>query len=167
MVRNIPEGSKLVVEPIAPDPWVTDPGHPSTVTSTGARWVKRRGSHFRVLPSGKLALLRKVKLEDYERTLRPDLVGSYTRGGYCWVVTGSTQYGRAFVEPDEAPWAIRYYDEVRRRGKVVYTVSPLSKGTEEPAFSFDDSFNYRPLGYTRPGPKIVIYRLSGDDCGVS
>jgi hypothetical protein len=167
MVRHIPEGSKIVVEPIAPDPWVTDPGSPSQVTSTGARWLKRPGSHFRILPDGRKALLRKVKLEDYERTLRPDLLSSYARGGYCWVVTGSTQYGRAAVEPEEAPWAIRYYRELRRVGRVVYTTSPLSRSTDEPAFSFDDSFNYRPLGYHRPGPRIVIYRLDSGDCRVS
>jgi hypothetical protein len=167
MVEHIPEGSKLVVEPIAPDPWVADPGRVSPLTSDGARWIKRAMSHFRITRSGKKALLDKVKLEDYERTLRPDLIGSYTRGGYCWVVTGSTQYGRAAVEPGEAPYAIRYYRRLRQVGKVVYTVSPLKRHTDEPAFSFDDSFNYRPLGYTRPGPKIVIFQLSGDRCGVS
>ena len=36
-----------------------------------------------------------IKLEDYERTTRPELVESYEQGGFCWVVTGSTQYGRA------------------------------------------------------------------------
>jgi hypothetical protein len=165
MVRNIPEGAKVVIEPIAPAPWVIDPGRPSKATRSGARWNKRLGSHYRVTATGELQHLPEVKLEDYERTLRPDLVSSYTRGGYCWVVSGSTQYGRALAEPAEAPYALRYYDELRRRGDVVYTVSPLADGAREPAFSFDDSFNYRPLGYERPGPRIVIYRLRGDACG--
>jgi hypothetical protein len=167
MVRHIPEGSKVVLEPITPDPWVTDPGDPSPRTPNGARWLKRPGSHFAISPSGHKTLLSTVKLEDYERTLRPDLVGSYTRGGFCWVITGSTQYGRSAVEPRQAPYAIRYYRRLREVGRVVFTISPLRRGTDEPAFSFDDSFNYRPLGYTRPGPKIVIYRLRGDRCGVS
>ena len=167
MVRHIPEGSKVVIEPMAPDPWVMDPGHPSRKTSSGDRWIKRATSHFAILPSGRKQLLDDVQLEDYERTLRPDLLSSYQRGGYCWVVTGSTQYGRALVEPRKAPWAIRYYRELRRIGEVVFRVSPLEGGTGEPPFSFDDAFNYRPLGYHRPGPRIVIYRLHGGACRVS
>ena len=51
------------------------------------------------------------------------------------------------------------YDELRKRGEVVFRI-----GKEEP-FSFDYSFNYYPLAYERPGPEIVIYRLTGADCG--
>ena len=61
-----------------------------------------------------------VKLEDYERTTRPELVDSYEKGGFCWVVTGSTQFGRAYADPEEVPDALRYYDELRRRGEVVF-----------------------------------------------
>jgi len=164
MVQHIPEGSKIVLEPVTPAPFVRDLDRPSRATPTGDRWIKRRISHFRVTRSGRLEPLGEFRLEDYERTLRPDLVGSYLRGGYCWVITGSTQYGRALAEPGEAPWAIRYYDELRRRGDVVYEVGPFGRGTDEPPFSFDDSFNYRPLGYARPGPRIVVYRLHGGRC---
>jgi hypothetical protein len=31
-------------------------------------------------------------------------------------------------------------------------------------FSFDFSFNAYPLSFSRPGPEIVIYRLSGGAC---
>jgi hypothetical protein len=103
-----------------------------------------------------------VKLEDYERTTRPELVGAYARGGYCWVVTGSTQYGRAYAEPAEVPDALRYYDELRRRGDVVFRATPYADGAAPVPFSFDDSFNYRPRAYERPGPEIVIHRLR--DC---
>jgi hypothetical protein len=164
MVATIPEGSKIVLEPITPAPFVRDLDRPSRATSTGDRWIKRRISHFRVKRSGELEPLGEFRLEDYERTLRPALVGSYLRGGYCWVITGSTQYGRALAEPGEAPWAIRYYDELRRRGDVVFEAGPFERGADEPPFSFDDSFNYRPLGYVRPGPRIVVYRLHGGRC---
>ena len=97
-----------------------------------------------------------IKLEDYERTTRPELVDSYEKGGFCWVVTGSTQFGRAYADPQEVPDALRYYDELRRRGEVVYRISPSG---DRAAFSFDYSFNYYPLAYERPGPEIVIYRL--------
>ena len=31
-------------------------------------------------------------------------------------------------------------------------------------FSFDFSFNSYPLSFERPGPEIVIYRLTGGAC---
>jgi hypothetical protein len=154
MVENIPPGERVVIEPIAPDQWAMDPGRPSAATGTGNRWNKWLTSRFR----GEI-----IKLEDYERTLRPRLLGRYSRAGYCHVVTGSTQYGRAFNEPDEVPGAIAYYDALRRRADELYRVSPRG---DEPVrrFSFDFSFNSYPLGYERPGPEVVIYRLR--DCTI-
>ncbi len=130
LVHNTPEGAKMVVEPVFPDQWAMDPGHPSAVTGNGNRW-------------------RKWALD------------AYVRGGYCWVVTGSTQYGRAQVAPAQVPDAIRYYAALRRRADVVYRVTPFKAGARPVRFSFDDSFNYRPLSYERPGPEIVVYRLRG------
>jgi hypothetical protein len=152
MVENIPEGDRVVIEPIAPDQWAMDPGRPSAATGTGNRWIKWPTSRFRG---------RVVKLEDFERTLRLSLLDRYRRAGYCYVVTGSTQYGRALTEPEDVPKAIDYYDELRRRADVVYRVGPRG---EEPVrgFSFDFSFNSYPLDYERPGPEVVIYRLR--DC---
>ncbi|HEX2265580.1 MAG TPA: hypothetical protein VHH14_04795, partial [Solirubrobacterales bacterium] len=157
MVENIPEGERVVIEPIAPDQWAMDTGRPSAATGTGNRWNKWLTSRFR----GEI-----IKLEDYERTLRPGLLGRYARAGYCHVVTGSTQYGRALNEPEEVPGAIAYYDELRRRAEVVYRTGPRG---EEPVrrFSFDFSFNSYPLDYERPGPEVVIYRLRGCGTGTS
>jgi len=152
MVANVAAGTKVVVEPVFPDQWASDPGRPSRATRNGNRWIKWRTSRFRG---------RTVKLEDYERTTRPRLLDSYVRGGFCWVVTGSTQFGRAFAEPEAVPAAIRYYRELRRVGRVVYRVKPTD---EPPPFSFDFSFNAYPLDYERPGPEIAIYRLSGGKC---
>lgn len=153
MVAHIPEASKVVIEPIAPAQWAMDPQGPSDATSTGNRWNKWPTSRFQ----GKV-----VKLEDYERTLRPSLVERYRRGGYCWVISGSTQYGRAFAEPRAVPGATAYYAALKRGADVVYAVSPLSTGAKPVSFSFDFSFNAYPLRYDRPGPQISIYRLK--DC---
>ena len=161
MTENIPEGAKVVVEPIAPDQWAMDIGNPSRATGNGNRWNKWPTSRSRVQNDGTLGEPRSVKLEDYERTTRPELVGSYFRGGYCWVVTGSTQYGRAYAEPETVPRAIAYYDELRRRADLVYRVSPYGRDAKPPRFSFDFSFNYYPLAYDRPGPEIRIYRFPG------
>ena len=152
MVGHIPEASKVVIEPIAPAQWAMDPSGPSDATATGNRWNKWPTSRYR----GKV-----VKLEDYERTLSPSLVERYRRGGYCWVVIGSTQYGRAFAEPRQVPGAIAYYAALRRSADVVYAVSPLKTGARPVPFSFDFSFNAYPLRYDRPGPQISIYRLRG------
>ncbi len=165
MVDHLPVGSKVVLEPIAPNSFVADVGRPSP-TRTGERFDKRPWSHFAITPKGKkVPLGDEIRLEDYVRTLRPDLLGSYTRGGYCWVIKGSTMYGRAYVTPKRAPYAVRYYRALERRGTKVFQTSPLAAGADEPPFSFDDSYNARPLGYRRTGPRIVIYRLHGDRCG--
>jgi hypothetical protein len=101
-----------------------------------------------------------VKLEDYERTLFPDLVRQYVRRGYCTVLTGSTQFGRALAEPEEVPRALAYYDALRRNGRQVFAARQPVR-----TFSFDFSFNAYPLSFERPGPEIVIYELSGGACG--
>jgi hypothetical protein len=154
MVDNIPEGERVVIEPIAPDQWAMDTGRPSAATGTGNRWNKWLTSRH----EGEI-----IKLEDYERTLSPRLIDRYSRAKYCHVVTGSTQYGRALNEPGEVPGAIAYYDELERAGDEVYRVSPRG---DDPVrrFSFDFSFNSYPLDYERPGPEIVIYRLR--DCAM-
>ena len=68
----------MVIEPIAPDQWATDRRPPvARRRGTGNRWTKL-ADHARSIRGR-----RSVKLEDYERTLRPQLVDSYARGGYC------------------------------------------------------------------------------------
>jgi hypothetical protein len=103
-----------------------------------------------------------VRLEDYERTLRPALLAAYRLAGYCWVLTGSTQYGRAYAQPRAVPGAIRYYAALRAGATPAYRVSPDPPGAREPPFSFDFSFNGYRLSVRRPGPRIAIYHLR--DC---
>jgi 4-amino-4-deoxy-L-arabinose transferase-like glycosyltransferase len=155
MVANVPEGTKVVIEPVAPDQWAMDVGHPSRLTRTGHRWAKWRTSNFRG---------RRVKLEDYERTLSPSMLGRYAQAGYCTVLTGSIQEGRALREPAAAPAAVAYYRALERRSRVLYRVSPLGGDRAVPPFSFDFSFNGYPLDYERPGPEIVIRRLLLSGC---
>jgi hypothetical protein len=131
-----------------------DSGRPSRRTRTGNRWDKWPTSSFRGRP---------VKLEDYERTLSPGLVDRYRESGHCWLVSGSTQYGRALAEPAEVPGAIAYYRRLRASADVAYAVAPWDGGAGPVPFSFDFSFNAYPLRYERPGPQITIYRLRG--CG--
>src|SRR5829696_2252190 len=98
-----------------------------------------------------------VNIEDFEKTLRPELVSLFEREGYCWVIVGSTQRGRAEAEPEQVPGAIAYYRELERRGDVVYHASPYSEGRGPVTFNFDWSFNFYPLAYARPGPDMTVY----------
>lgn len=167
MVANVPAGAKVVLEPIVPARWSEDPNRADPATPGGKRWelwdtaradVDDAG---RPLPGGRT---RFVKVDKYERTLRPPLIDSYEAAGYCWVVIGSHQRDRALVEPDEVPQAIAYYDALARRGREVARFSPYRDGATAPRFNFDWSFDYYPLAYERPGPEIAIYQLSGGGC---
>jgi hypothetical protein len=155
MVEHIPIRSKIVVEPFVPAAWAEDDESVTQGTGNGLRWNKWATTRYR----GEI-----IRFEDYERTTAPALVDSYTSRGYCWVVTGSTQYGRAYAEPDEVPEALRYYDELERRGELVYAVTPHDGGRRPRDFSYDFSFNAYPLDVDRMGPEVRIYRLRGNDC---
>jgi 4-amino-4-deoxy-L-arabinose transferase-like glycosyltransferase len=162
MVENVPAGTKVVIEPVVPDAWASDTGRALRATGNGARWSKWPTSRSRLKPDGtplESGLGPIVKLEDYERTLFPGLVRQYEDRGYCTVLTGSTQFGRALAEPKQVPRAIRYYAALKRSGRVVYAARQPGQ-----AFSFDFSFNSYPLSFKRPGPEIVIYRLTGGAC---
>jgi hypothetical protein len=168
LVQNVPVGTKIVVEPgVVPDSWAQYPGNPSPVTRNGNRWIKYPTSRSRIDPRTGELLPRPgivVNLEDFERVLRPELVPLFERQGYCWVVVGSTQRGRAEVEPDVVPGAIAYYRELERRGTVAFEASPFAAGRDPVEFSFDWTFNYYPLAYHRPGPIMTVFKLTGGRC---
>lgn len=153
MVAHIPVGAAIVVEPVSPDGW-------------GTRWNKYPSLLPRASATGALEATAgaKVGIEDYERTLAPALLRYYRAHGYCWVVSGSTESGRAFADPNAVPLAIAYYRALAREGEVVYRASPYAPGKGPVAFGFDWSFDYYPLAYERPGPTMTIYRLHGGRC---
>jgi hypothetical protein len=166
MVAHVPAGAKVVVEPIVPDEWVQDVGHPTLTVPDGDRWMKYQSLLSRITPSGALTSGEGhvVSLENYELTLAPSLIPYYEREGYCWVVSGSAESGRAFADPARAPLAVAYYRALARAGTVVYHASPYRAGARPVAFNFDWSFDYYPLSYARPGPEVTIYRLRGGRC---
>ena len=166
MVKNVPERTKIVVEPVVPDQWAQDIGRPSALVDNGNRWNKYPLSR-RIDPAtgepvpGAAGV---VNIEDFERVLHPGLVDIFEKRSYCYVVVGSTQRGRAEVEPEVVPQALAYYKELERRSEVAYAVSPYGRGEGPVAFNFDWTFNYYPLAYNRPGPTMTIYRLNGGGC---
>jgi 4-amino-4-deoxy-L-arabinose transferase-like glycosyltransferase len=164
MVRHIPAGSKVVVEPVVPASWLVGAGanpggHPRwQAYPTSLSALDSRG---RLLPRGQRVF---VPLDEYERYLFPSLPSIYVRHGSCWVMTASLQAGRAFVTPAVAPGAIAYYRTLRREGKLVYSRSPYAPGAHPVPFSFDWSIDYYPEQYRLPGPVVQIYRLTGGRC---
>jgi Dolichyl-phosphate-mannose-protein mannosyltransferase len=164
MLTHIPRGAAIVAEPISPDEWARErPGAPACPRY---RWCKYPSMLSRISPAGKLESgpPRLVQIESYERTLAPALIGYYTSHRYCWVLSGSTQSGRAFADPTAVPLAIAYYRALAQQGEVVYRASPYGRGQGPVAFGFDWSFDYYPLAYRRPGPQITIYGLHGGRC---
>jgi Dolichyl-phosphate-mannose-protein mannosyltransferase len=167
MVGHVPAGAKVVVEPVVSGDWSMDIGRSLSWTPTGARWqlwntyvtdVSPSGVH---LPGGEH---RYVAIDEYERTLRPELLSEYENSRYCWVVIGSLQAGRSFAQPAIAPAAIAYYAQLANHARLEYHVSPFSAGSRAVPFSFDWSIDYYPGEYANPGPEMSVYRLTGGKC---
>jgi hypothetical protein len=166
MLAHIPAGAKIVAEPVELEEWAREvkPGTPTV--SNPYRWQLYPALNPRILPDGSIApaYLTPVGIEDYETTLHPALLDFYEREGFCWVITGSTESGRAFADPEAVPGAIAYYKALSQQGEVVYRASPYALGKGPVAFNFDWSFDYYPLAYSRPGPQMTVYRLHGGRC---
>jgi hypothetical protein len=167
MVAHVPAGAKVVIEPLVPASWASDIGRSLPWTPTGERWwryptwLSTIGPDGQPLPNGQV---RYIVVDQYERVLYPGLLDQYVARGYCWVVIGSLQAGRAFSAPQVVPNAIAYYNQLAERARRVYHVSPFASGTNPTPFGFDWSIDYYPRQFRRPGPEISIYRLAGGKC---
>jgi len=168
MVAHIPRGAKIVAEPVEPEEWAREAKDGTITARNPFRWGLYPALARRITSSGAIApayIEPEVGLENYETTLYPQLIDYYERAGYCWVVVGSTESGRAYADPRAVPHAIAYYQALARRGEVVYRASPYARGQAPVPFGFDWSFDYYPLAYERPGPTMTVYRLHGGRCG--
>ena len=163
MLAHIPRNTRIVVEPVSPNAWADE--------LRGSRAGPRRWNKYPSLASridahgGLSRRTHVVGIESYETTLAPSLIGYYIANHYCWVISGSTQSGRAYADPRLVPRAIDYYRALARRGEVVFRASPYAAGARGVKFGFDLSFDYYPLAYHRPGPVMTVYRLHGGRCG--
>jgi len=102
--------------------------------------------------------------EEYAHTLDPSLLAYYEQYGYCWIVSASTQSGRARSDPRAVPGAIAYYRALAERAEAPYRVSPYAKGSAPVGFSYDWSFDYYPLAYRLAGPELTVYHLRSGTC---
>jgi Dolichyl-phosphate-mannose-protein mannosyltransferase len=172
MLNHIPAGAKIVAEPVEPEEWAREIEPGTSTARNPYRWHLYPALFPRITPDGSIApaYLKEVGLENYETTLHPALIDFYVREGFCWVITGSTESGRAFADRKAVPGAIAYYRKLARDGEVVYRASPYARGhggRDSVPFNFDWSFDYYPLAYERPGPLMTIYRLHGERCGAA
>jgi len=171
MISNIPRGAKVVVEPVSPNLWANEPaglpaGCRSAPPTSGYRWCKWPSLYTYIDANGQLdvAAHHEVGIENYVRTLSPALIGLYEMRGYCWVVTASTESGRAFADPRAVPQAVAYYEDLAVRGTIEHRARPYGEGERPVGFNFDWSFDYYPWAYDRPGPEMVVYRLRDGRC---
>jgi 4-amino-4-deoxy-L-arabinose transferase-like glycosyltransferase len=167
VVEHIPAGARIVVEPVVPNAWLGDTSQPTDGLSPArTRWTKYPTLRLVLDPSTGTGEPphQTVLLENYERTLGPALIPYYEQHGYCWVISGSTQSGRAFADPQIVPDAIAYYRALAQQAQVLYRASPYAPGKGPVPFSFDWTFDYYPLAYDRPGPTMTVYRLHGGRC---
>jgi hypothetical protein len=166
LLANVPERTKIVVEPVSPDGWARKYPGAEPPADNPYVWSKYPSLLSRISPTGALLSdgFKVVGIENYVRTLSPALIGYYEQHGYCTVISGSTQSGRVFADPRAVPLAVAYYRRLEREGEVVFRSSPYGAGEGPVAFGFDWSFDYYPLAYARPGPSITVYRLHGGGC---
>jgi 4-amino-4-deoxy-L-arabinose transferase-like glycosyltransferase len=163
LVANVPAGTKVAFEPIAPREWygVTPGGGEKADPHQQWQRFNRSQAIIAELAKSYRGALRPANFQNYERTLTPALLDIYRREGVCWHVSGSTQYGRAEAEPKRAPEALRFYRELRKQADVVFETSPVDG--RMPRYQVDTSFNYVDGAFDRPGPRMVVYRLR--NCG--
>jgi 4-amino-4-deoxy-L-arabinose transferase-like glycosyltransferase len=166
MVAHVPAGAAIVAEPVSPDEWARETRPGTARASNPYAWKKYASLVSRITPTGALRSPARhaLTIEDYVRTLSPALISYYESHGYCWVVSGSTQSGRAFADPRAVPHAIAYYRALASQGEVAYRITPYAHAARPVGFGFDWSFDYYPLGYYRPGPEMTVYRLHAGGC---
>jgi len=162
---HVPRGTKVVFEPIAPTEWygVTPGGGPKADPAQQWRRYNRSQADIQELAKRYRGALRPANFQNYERTLTPAIIDIYRREGYCYVVSGSMQYGRALAEPARAPQALKYYKALEQQAELVYKASPLRSGDALPRYQVDRSFNFVDSAYDRPGPVMKVYKLR--NCG--
>ena len=149
MIEHIPEDAGVVTEPLQAPSWHSP-------------WERGRSS-----------LQSQYDSRKYAEYLDRGLVDDYREAGYCWIVASSNYWGLTLNDAQEAGDARAYYETLARESDLVFAASPWgpvdSPGyidDDEVAFNFDFTYDFYPLAYDRPGPRVHIYRLRGGECGV-
>ena len=153
--RTCRPARRVVIEPFVPARWLEDPDRADPATPGGGRWrlwdtaradVDDAG---RPLPAGST---RFVKVDKYERTLRPALIDRYVAQGYCWVVTGSTPVRARVRAARRGPAGDRLLRRARapRRGRG--PLQPLPRRRAAAAVQLRLVVRLLPARVRAPGP---------------
>lgn len=162
MVRHIPAGTQIAVEPLVPKEWYADGARlPDPKTREGYRWRRfvRTGADARRLAKQFPGAARKADFANYVATLFPGQLNFFRSKGVCWIVSGSSQSGRAFNNPQRVPEAIAYYHALARQADLRYRIAPFSGPDADNYFQYDFAIDFAPLKFELPGPTMRIYRL--------
>ncbi|WP_320672185.1 glycosyltransferase family 39 protein [Patulibacter defluvii] len=166
MVRNVPAGSTIVVEPMMPKEWYADGARlPNPKSREGYRWNRlvRTGADkaelIRRYPELRAKINRRADFANNGYTLFPGLLDFYREKGACWIVSGSMQSGRVMNNPARVPEAVRYYRALDRQADLAFQSVPFDGPEAKHYFQYDMAFNFGQLRYERPGPSVRVYRL--------
>ena len=148
MVENIPKDSGVMAEPIRAPSWHSP-------------WER-----------GRTSLQTPYDSRAYAVYLDRGLVDEYREAGYCWVVASSNYWGLVLNDEQQSDDARAYYETLAREGELVFEASPWgpvdSHGyidDDVVEFNYDFAYDFYPLAYDRPGPRVHVYRLRGGKCG--
>ena len=148
MIDNIPEDAGVVAEPLQAPSWHSP-------------WRR-----------GRTALQTQYDSRAYAEYLDRGLVDDYREAGFCWIVASSNYWGLTLMDSQESDDARGYYETLAREGDLVFEASPWgpvdSHGyidDDEVPFNFDFTYDFYPLAYDRPGPRVHVYHLRGGECG--
>ena len=144
---------------VVPDGWAQDVGDPSPVTPQ--RQPLDQVPDEALEPRQRRLDSSRAGAHREHRGLRAHAAArasstSTSAQGYCYVVTGSTQRGRAEAEPERRPEAIAYYRELERaRPRRAISASPYRGGREAGALQLRLLVRLLPAGLRR-GPGRIM-----------
>ena len=102
-----------------------------------------------------------ASFQNYQRTLWPGMLDVYRREGYCWIVTGSTQYGRA--RPSRTACRRRCATTGRCASRPTWPSARARWATGTCRATRSTSPSTTSTGLTNgPGPEMIVYKLR--DC---
>jgi hypothetical protein len=162
MVAHIPAGTQIAVEPLVPKEWYADGARlPDPTKRQGYRWRRfvRTSADARRLAEQYPGAARKADFANYVATLFPGQLDFLRSKGVCWIVSGSSQSGRAFNNPRRVPQAIAYYHALARQADLRYRLAPFGGPDADNYFQYDFAIDFAPLKFHLPGPTMRVYRL--------
>jgi hypothetical protein len=164
MVAHIPAGTQIAVEPLVPKEWYADGARlPDPTKRQGYRWRRfvRTSADAHRLARQYPGAAHKADFANYVATLFPGQLDFLRSKGVCWVVSGSSQSGRAFNNPKRVPQAIAYYHALARQADLRYRLAPFGGRDADNYFQYDFAIDFAPLKFHLPGPTMRVYRLRG------